>query len=101
MRAIVDLPTLIDPLELDDVRERFPLVEFVPVPWTDQDSCSCCPEHDPYDPPPAEAMLVYRWYGRWVRQPVSACCLEWELAHLVGSGAASELRVDVLLEPGS
>lgn len=92
------LNTVAEPSSIEDVQIRFPLVEFSPVAWNNSDPCSGCAEQGgPWEPPAAEAFLVYRWHGRWVKQPVAACCLEQELACVVRSDAVTELSVQVLV----
>lgn len=93
-----DLSTLVDPIDLEDAQALFPFIVFTPVSRAEDDPCSGCPELSFFGPLPAEAVLVYRWWGSRVRQPVGSCCLEQELRDLTGSDAVTELRVEVLLD---
>lgn len=87
-----------EPTVIEDAQERFPGVLFAPVAWNNPDPCSGCVEEEgPWDPPAAEAFLVYRWRGHWIEQPVAGCCLESELACLFGSEFVSDLQVQVLV----
>lgn len=85
-----------EPTVIEDAYARFPKVPFVPVAWNNPDPCSGCP-NGPWDPPDAEALLVYRWWGHWIEQPVCGGCLEEELLCLVRSDAATDITVQVLV----
>lgn len=90
--------TVAEPTVIEDAQARFPGVLFAPMPWNNPDPCSgCCEEEGPWDPPGAEAFLVYRWRGHWIEQPVAGCCLETELSCLVNNAAVSDLTVQVLV----
>jgi hypothetical protein len=94
-----NMVTLADPVELEDVKAAYPVIAFVPVPGTEDDECSGCPDQDIFGQASADAVLVYRWWGHWVRQPVGSCCISSELRDLVDNDAVTDLRVEVLVEP--
>lgn len=89
------LNTVAEPTTIDDAQIRFRQVPFAPAAWDNPDPCSGCPD-GPWDPPAAEALLVYRWHGHRIEQPVCGGCIEPELACLVRSDAVTDLNVQVL-----
>lgn len=96
------LPTLADPLELEDLQREFADVPFeltYVTPEIADDACQGCPEGLLLGPAIAEVVLVYRWWGHWVRrQPLGMCCAAREMRELVTNRAVVVLRVEVLLE---
>lgn len=92
------LPTLADPLELEDLQSEFADVTFELIYRTDEDPCSGCPDACLTGPQSADVVLVYRWWGHWVRQPAGMCCATSELRELTDSDAVTDLRVEVLVE---
>jgi hypothetical protein len=92
--------SVMEPEQLQDFLNEFPLVVFKAVPWVDLPVCEGCPVCDPLGGCDSTAMLRARkWlgegYSHTTTMPVASCCLSWELRTFIRQGY--EVTVEVLM----
>lgn len=103
---LTGVASVMQPEELQEALEQFPVVTFVPVPWTDLLVCQGCLSCDPLGGCDSTAVLVTRRYlgenalgepvySHTTRMPVAGCCLQWELKTAIRHG--SDVAVEVLM----
>ncbi len=108
MSSGVNVNSAMEPEELQEALAAFPVVTFVPVPWTDLPACQGCLSCDPLGGCDSTAVIVSRRflgetvdgrpvYSHTVRMPVSSCCLSWELKTAIRHG--NDVTVEVLMMP--